>query len=646
MRRIKMLKSSYKTKRVLGWLLVFSFVFSFSFSVFASEDLLTNDPEQAAPSQVTLDADVPGVWVLTIHEALTPNDTIRLGLTRYTIEREGDDFTGNTREEQAESLSMLLPYNPTLANFDIEHIPGENIITLRLGADFQDAAEPPFFVFTSSFRPADWWTDSAHRAWRVVDGVFVLDEPGVFSTPRSDRIRPFPSWDERSQPGGPFRLIETSETWFDVYKVPGDVYVFFEPSQGQEVMSFLVIGSERNLLFDTGMSIGNLRNALEDIIAIEGLDIDIDADSRAGTFFIVNSHTHSDHISDNWRFPYTTAYVFDGPFNILTGQTAFERLTLDVVVTYTEDIPMGAITGPNNLMRNVPPAFQAELDAGGGVVTRPGINGDMVALIDDGHIFDLGNRELLVVHTPGHTHDSITLVDGDNMIAFTGDWYYAGPNYVSANGTADLQLYHESAARLWQILSEEFGMDASDGWIFGSHNEPVQGVGIIRELAEVTRRILDGDVTLGFGYYRYVEGNNVVRGNISNMSMPSPFDLGVAIRDGLGNIEWFFESEFSPTGNIRIQTNHRYGLGVVHSIPTVTQDGHTLVPVRLTAYAFGASVDWDDDTREITLVSGDASLTFAIGEVLPGTDVPTVIIDDRAFVEVSFANEFFGADIN
>jgi len=634
-----MVKSSNVMKKVLSWLLTFGLVFSISLSAAASE---------GATPRVTLDLDAPGVWVLTVHDALVENDTIRLGFVRYTIDREGDDFTGATPQEQAESLSLLLPYNAALAGFDIEHVPGENTITFA-------GAEAPFFIFTN-FRPADWWTDSAHRGWRVIDGVFVQDEPGAFSTPRSDRIRPFPSWDERSLPGGPFRLIETSEYWFDVYEVPGNVIAFFEPSQGQEVMSFLILGSERNALYDTGMSIGNLRNALEDVIESQGLDIDIDADSQAGDFIIITSHTHSDHLGDNWRFPYTQVYAFDGAFNVITGQTAFERLTLDVVVTYTEGVPMGAITGPNNLMRNVPAAFQAELDAGGGVVTRPGIDGDRITLVQDGHTFDLGDRELVVVHTPGHTHDSITVVCPTHMVVFTGDWYYAGPNYVSQNGTADLALYQQSAARLWQILSEEMGMSATDGWIYGAHNEPVEGVGIIRELAEVTQRILDGDVTLGYGYYRYMVGEGIVRGNISNMSMPQPFDLAVAIEEGLGNIEWFFESEFSPTGNIRIQTNHRYGLGIVHPFldeeaaaeePEEADglDPNVLVPIRLVAYAFGADIDWNGDTMEVTLFY-DVEFTFAIGDVLAGADVATILVQGRTFVPLSFVYEFFGAYVD
>lgn len=41
--------------------------------------------------------------------------------------------------------------------------------------------------------------------------------------------------------------------------------------------------------------------------------------------------------------------------------------------------------------------------------------------IRNGHVFELGDRKITVVHTPGHTRGSIVLLDDKHKIMFTGD---------------------------------------------------------------------------------------------------------------------------------------------------------------------------------------------------------------------------------
>lgn len=48
-------------------------------------------------------------------------------------------------------------------------------------------------------------------------------------------------------------------------------------------------------------------------------------------------------------------------------------------------------------------------------------------LLDDGDIFDLGNRKLRVLHLPGHSRGSIALHEDESRSLFTGDIMYDGP---------------------------------------------------------------------------------------------------------------------------------------------------------------------------------------------------------------------------
>jgi hypothetical protein len=75
----------------------------------------------------------------------------------------------------------------------------------------------------------------------------------------------------------------------------------------------------------------------------------------------------------------------------------------------------------------------------------------------------------------------------------------------------------------------------------------------------------------------------------------------------------------------------------------IIQDGRTLVPIRFISEALDAPVSWNSATAEVTLVRDGHSLSFTIGEMAPGMDVPAQIMNDRTVVPVRFIAEFFGA---
>ena len=81
-----------------------------------------------------------------------------------------------------------------------------------------------------------------------------------------------------------------------------------------------------------------------------------------------------------------------------------------------------------------------------------------------GSVIDLGGRSLEIVHTLGHSPDSITLIDREAGIVFAADFIYLGPLYAQIPG-ADLSAYLASARRLVPML----GPDTA---VFGAHGMP------------------------------------------------------------------------------------------------------------------------------------------------------------------------------
>jgi glyoxylase-like metal-dependent hydrolase (beta-lactamase superfamily II) len=68
-------------------------------------------------------------------------------------------------------------------------------------------------------------------------------------------------------------------------------------------------------------------------------------------------------------------------------------------------------------------------------------------LLDDGDEVDLGGRVLRVLHTPGHSPDSICLLDERNGLLFGGDTVNTGPIYAHTDD-ADVAAFARSARRL------------------------------------------------------------------------------------------------------------------------------------------------------------------------------------------------------
>ena len=73
--------------------------------------------------------------------------------------------------------------------------------------------------------------------------------------------------------------------------------------------------------------------------------------------------------------------------------------------------------------------------------------------VRDGDRIDLGGRELEVLFTPGHTPDSLSLLDRKNGLLFTGETFYKGPIYLFTPET-DFAAYGRSIARLAKLTPD------------------------------------------------------------------------------------------------------------------------------------------------------------------------------------------------
>ena len=87
--------------------------------------------------------------------------------------------------------------------------------------------------------------------------------------------------------------------------------------------------------------------------------------------------------------------------------------------------------------------------------------------------------------------------------------------------------------------------------------------------------------------------------------------------------------------------------------PPVIEKGFTLVPLRFISEAFGASVDWNDALKVITINYRTLAIQLQVGSTVAVVDnsivkldAPPKIINGRTLVPIRFISETFGATVD
>jgi glyoxylase-like metal-dependent hydrolase (beta-lactamase superfamily II) len=147
-------------------------------------------------------------------------------------------------------------------------------------------------------------------------------------------------------------------------------------------MIYLLTGTEKALLLDTGWGIGDLPALVASLTPLP--------------LTVVNTHGHPDHVGGDGQFP--QVYITDADrslaMNCMSAQA--RRWAVD-----NQALP-----------QPFPPDF--DLDAWLASTTN-------FASIAEGHWIDLGERRLEVIALPGHSPGSICLLDRGSRWIFTGD---------------------------------------------------------------------------------------------------------------------------------------------------------------------------------------------------------------------------------
>lgn len=241
--------------------------------------------------------------------------------------------------------------------------------------------------------------------------------------------------------------LESVSPWFEIYKVSEGVFAVLEPNHTEEVISYLILGSERAVLLDTGMGIANLQAEVDRLTNLPVI--------------VVASHGHYDHIGDNHRYP--EVWAFDSDSDVARIE---QGKTREACVEYMNP----------GLYLELPPDFDpAAYEIRPSRVTRR---------LQHLEVIDLGKRSLTVHHTPGHTEGSICLLDSRDNLMFTGDTFYPGMLFAHFE-ESDFDMYQRSIQYLAGLLPQV-------NHLCPSHNEAyVEKTSLIRVQAAIEQIMAD-----------------------------------------------------------------------------------------------------------------------------------------------------------
>lgn len=231
--------------------------------------------------------------------------------------------------------------------------------------------------------------------------------------------------------------------WFEVYRVEPGVLAIYEPHQSEETIGYLILGQKQALLSDTGMGIGDLKALTAQLTKLP--------------IVVLNSHTHVDHVGNNWQFD-----------TILSMDTDFSRAN----ARGSRDAAQAEIA-PGEICGDLPKDFDRKSYA-----TRPW---KIAAYKHDGDRIDLGGRTIEIIATPGHTPDSISLLDLENGLLFTGDTYYPGTIWLYRPET-NLDAYVASVKKL-AALAPQVKL------VLGAHNVPVADPSVLPKLVDAIEAV-------------------------------------------------------------------------------------------------------------------------------------------------------------
>ena len=175
------------------------------------------------------------------------------------------------------------------------------------------------------------------------------------------------------------------DNWFTISPVDEATYIISEYRHWEETHCYLLNGSDRSLLIDTGLGICNIHAKV--------------AELTEKPITVIATHIHWDHIGGHKYF--ADFYAHEGELEWLNGRFPLSIKQIKDMVVDRCDLPEGY-----------------------DVNTYEFFQGEPTRVLKGEEVIDIGRRSVQIIHTPGHSPGHMCFWEKDRGYIFTGDLVY------------------------------------------------------------------------------------------------------------------------------------------------------------------------------------------------------------------------------
>ena len=225
--------------------------------------------------------------------------------------------------------------------------------------------------------------------------------------------------------------MRVADRWFDAAEIDDGILRITEPHAVPLIRAnlFLVRGRDRDLLIDSGLGIGSLREELADLF------------ERPVT--AVATHRHYDHVGGLHEFEEVVVHRADA--DEVARPTAF--VSLFRAGHDPEELASLADAG-----YDVPEVFIDALPREGyDPASYEVLPAPPTRIVDEGDVVSTGDRAFEVLHLPGHTPGEIGLWESEIRTLFSGDCVYESGDLLDELPESSIPDYVRSMERLRDV---------------------------------------------------------------------------------------------------------------------------------------------------------------------------------------------------
>ena len=246
------------------------------------------------------------------------------------------------------------------------------------------------------------------------------------------------------------------KNWFTVEQIDTNTFAISEYQHWEEMHCYLLCGTEKALLIDTGLGVANIRTIVDTLTSLPVI--------------VVTTHVHWDHIGGHGYFENIAVHEAEKDWLAVKFPIPLQVVKKNLMCKPC-DFPKDFVSDNYQIYRGVPQI-----------------------ILRDGDSFDLGDRQVMVVHTPGHSPGHCCFYEPKKKYLYSGDLIYSGC-LDAFYPTTDPELFLKSVRKIQSL-------DISQ--VFPAHHQLYIPVDLINRVETGFRKLEnEGKLIQGTGIFDF-----------------------------------------------------------------------------------------------------------------------------------------------